>query len=353
MRLPTPMTLAELAQIARAKVSGDPETAVRGVASLERAGDDELSFVRSPKWREAAAKSRARALLVGPDYGELDRPGLVAPSADAALARLGEAFLRVLSPRPPAGVHPSAVVAASARLGEGVSVGPCAVIEEEVSVGARSVIGALVYLGRGVRIGEDTVLHPNVTVLRGCRIGSRCEVHPGACIGGDGFGFIQLPDGSYRKLPQLGDAVIEDDVEIGSCSCVDRATLDSTVVGRGVKLDNLVHVAHNVTIGPNTVMAALVGIAGSSKVGAGCQFGGQSGLAGHLTLGDGCRVGAGSPVVQSFEEGGLELWGFPAREKTKAMREMAAAARSEATRAELRRLRARVEELEKRLSAGA
>ena len=319
MRLPTPVPLSEVARVAGARPSGDQSFKVAGVASLESAQPDELSFARSEKWREAALKSRAGALLVGEKFGPLDRPGLVAPDvqgvpgADVALAKIGAFLTKIMAPVQAPGVHGTAVLGKNVTVGEGACVGPCAVLEDGCVVGPRASIGAGCFLGRGVEVGAGTVLHPNVTILRGCRVGSRCEIHPGAVIGGDGFGFINLPDGSYRKIPQLGAVIIEDDVEIGSCTCIDRATLDATVVGRGVKLDNLVHVAHNVVVGPNTVMAAQVGIAGSSKVGGRCQLGGQSGVAGHLTLGDGCRVGAGSPVVKSFGPG-LELWGFPAKE---------------------------------------
>ena len=230
-------------------------------------------------------------------------------------------------------------------MGEAASVGPNAVLEEGVVVGARTRLGAGVYLGRNVEIGADTVLFPNVTVLSGCRIGSRCRVLPGAVIGGDGFGFATAPDGANRKVPQLGNVVIEDDVEIGACTCIDRATLDSTVIRRGVKLDNLVHIAHNCTVGEDTMMSAQVGIAGSTKIGARSALGGQAGVAGHLTLGDGARVGAASPVLKSFGPG-MELWGFPAKEKTLAMRQSAAAARADEMRAAIRRLEEQVRKLE-------
>ncbi len=353
MRLPVPMKLAELAPVAGAEVSGEADFEIGGIASLEHAQADELSFVRSTKYKEAARKSRAGALLVSKDFleelGELDRPGLVASSADAALVRLGIFMTSRIVPQPDPGVHPTALVGEGVEMGSEVAVGANVVLEDGVTLGQEACVGAGCYLGEDVTVGPGTVLAPNVTVLWGCRIGERCSVHSGTVIGSDGFGFIPLPDGTYMKLPQLGNVVIEDDVEIGACVTIDRATLDSTVLGKGVKLDNLVHIAHNVIVGENTVMAALVGVAGSTTIGRGCAFGGQAGVSGHLKLGDGTRVGAGSPVLKSHEEGGIELWGFPAREKTKAMREFAAAERSDQTRSELRRLRGIVEELQKKL----
>ena len=349
MRLPVPMKLAEVAQIAGAEVSGDAGFEIRGVASLEHAQADELSFVRSAKYRTAALASRAGALLVSADFGELDRPGLVAPKADAGLVRLGMFLTSRVVPVPEPGVHESAVVGKNVKIGEGAAVGPHAVLDDGVVIGEKTRIGAGCYLGKGVTVGAESSLAPNVTVLWGCHIGARCEVHSATVIGSDGFGFIPMPDGTYRKLPQLGNVVIEDDVVIGACVTIDRATLDSTVLKKGVKLDNIVHIAHNVIVGENTVMAALVGVAGSTTIGKGCAFGGQAGVSGHLKLGDGTRVGAGSPVLKSHEEGGIELWGFPAREKTKAMRDFAASEKGEDTRAELRRLRGLIEGLQKRL----
>jgi UDP-3-O-[3-hydroxymyristoyl] glucosamine N-acyltransferase len=351
------MRLAEIAEIAGAEVSGDADFSVGGIASLEHAQADELSFVRSSKWREAARESGAGALLVskdfleelGEEWGELDRPMLVAANSDAALVRIGMYVTALVVPQPEPGVHPTALLGEDVEMGSEVAVGANVVLEDGVSLGDGASIGAGCYLGKDVAIGAGTTLAPNVTVLWGCRIGARCRVHSGTVIGSDGFGFLQLPDGSYRKLPQLGNAVIEDDVEIGACVTIDRATLDSTVLKKGVKLDNLVHIAHNVTVGENTVMAAQVGVAGSSTIGRNCAFGGQAGVGSHLKIGPGTRVGGQAGIAKSYAEGGIELWATPAREKAKAMRDFAALEKGEATRSELRKLRARVEKLEREL----
>ncbi len=345
MRLDHAVTLGELARVAGADVSGDAALEVHGLASLEMARADELSFARSPSFRERALASKAGVLLVPGDFGEIDRPGLVAADVDQALALVGEFLAERECPPPEAGVHPSALLGDGVTTGEGASIGPFAVLEPGVTVGARARIGAGVYLGLRVTVGADTVIHPHATVYRGCRVGARCIIHGGAVIGSDGFGFAKNPDGSYRKIPQLGNVVLEDDVEIGACTCIDRATIDSTVIARGVKLDNLIHIAHNCFVGEGTAMAALVGIAGSTRIGSGCQFGGQSGVVGHVRLGDGVRVGAGSPVTKSVRDD-VEVWGFPAREKSKVLREMAGASRSWKLIEELRTLRERVRALE-------
>jgi UDP-3-O-[3-hydroxymyristoyl] glucosamine N-acyltransferase len=348
MRFPMPIPLAELAKIAGAQVAGDPATPVGGIASLDCAAADELSFVRSAKWRAAAEKSGAGALLVAPDFGELDRPGLVAESTDMALARLGAFATAQIVPAPAVGVAPTATVSPQATLGADVAVGAGAVIEPGATIGDQVVIGAGSYVGPKVTIGAKTVLYPQVTVLWGCSVGARCVIHPGVVIGSEGFGFIQLPDGTNHKLPQLGGVSVGDDVEIGANCTIDRAMLDKTVVESGVKLDNLVHIAHNASIGRNTVLAAQVGVAGSSRIGERTLVGGQVGISSHLTLGNDCRVGGGSTVFDDYGDG-IELFGYPAREKARALRESAAAFKSEETRSELRRLRKIVDALQARL----
>lgn len=347
MRLERPVELGELASACGGRLDGPADTAVAGVASLDLAGPDELSFVRSAGDRGNALKSRAGALLVPEDFGGADRPVIYAEDTDIALALMAGLLLEHTFPSPCGGVHGSAIVAEDAELGGCVSVGPLSVIESGARIKTGTRIGALCYIGRGVEIGEDSLLHPNVTALWRTRIGSRVIIHSGAVIGSDGFGFAKTPAGAYRKIAQLGNVVIEDDVEVGACVCIDRATFDSTVIGRGTKLDNLIHIAHNVTVGSDTAMAAQVGIAGSSKVGSKVELGGQSGVVGHVSVGDGCRVGAASPVTRSFPEG-LELWGFPARPKAEALKAMAAAGRADELRDEMKKLADRLKALEER-----
>jgi UDP-3-O-[3-hydroxymyristoyl] glucosamine N-acyltransferase len=324
---------------------------VHGIASLDKARRDELSFVRSAAMRDEALGCDAGVLIVPQDFEGLDRPGLVAANVDLAVALISDFVIAQMLPSPAPGAHADATVSPNASLGEGASIGPMAVIEDGVVVGARAHVGAGTYLGRGAAIGDDTILHPNVTVHWNCVVGSRCIIHSGAVVGADGFGYGKNPDGSYRKINQIGNVLIEDDVEIGACTCIDRATFDSTVIRRGVKLDNLVHIAHNCDIGRDTAMAAQVGIAGSTRIGRGGEFGGQSGVVGHVVLGERVRVGAASPVIKSFPDG-IELWGFPAREKSQALREMAASTRGVKFAKELKRLRNRIEEIEQSLMDG-
>ena len=351
MRLERPLTLDELARIAGADLAGDAGVTIGGLATLEAASADELSFARSASLRDRALTSAAGALVVPRDFGDADRPLLKADNVDIAVARITDVAMEQLFGGDVAGVHPQAVVAESAKVAADASVGPGAVIDGGAAIGSRARVGAGCYVGRNAAIGEDTILHPNATVCWGCVVGGRCIVHAGAVVGSDGFGYGRNEDGSYRKINQIGNVVVEDDVEIGACTCIDRAILDSTLICRGVKLDNLVHIAHNCRIGPDTAMAAQVGIAGSTVVGEKCEFGGQSGVVGHVTVGARVRAGAATPVIKSVPDD-TEVWGFPAREKSKALREMAAASRSGKLAQELKALRRRLAEIERALGDG-
>ncbi|MHC4502829.1 MAG: UDP-3-O-(3-hydroxymyristoyl)glucosamine N-acyltransferase [Planctomycetota bacterium] len=342
VRLDEAITLGDLARASGARLRGDPQTKLKGLSSLANALPDEISFARSAERREEALASRAGALLVGEDFGDLDRPGLVAGEVDAALALVGEFLVARALPPPAPGVDDTAVVAQGVTMGEGASVGPLAVLEVGVSLGPRARVGAGCFVGRGAAIGPETILHANVTVGWGCALGARCIVHSGAVIGADGFGYGKNDDGSYRKIPQLGNVVVADDVEIGACSCIDRATIDSTVIESGVKIDNLVHIAHNCRVGRDTAMAALVGIAGSTKIGARSVFGGQAGAIGHITIGEGVSAIAKTGITRSFGDG-VELAGMPARERAKVARELAFLKRAEEI---VKDLRDRVRSLE-------
>jgi UDP-3-O-[3-hydroxymyristoyl] glucosamine N-acyltransferase len=207
-------------------------------------------------------------------------------------------------------------------------------------------IGHGCVLGNGVTIGKDTILYSNVSVREGCRIGDRVIIQPGAVIGGDGFGFAPSPDGTYRKIPQLGIVVIEDDVEIGANTTIDRATMGETRICRGAKLDNLIQVAHNVVIGENTVIAAQTGISGSTRIGRNCMIAGQVGFTGHIEIADGTKIGAQSGVHRSVHEPGTTILGYPAMPQREAVRAMAALGRLPEALADLRELRNRLERLE-------
>ena len=340
-----PYTLGQLAQALGAVLEGDAERVITGVAPLETAGPDQVSFVTHPKYLSLAASSRAGALLVPHDVKELRGPLLRAASPQTALI----ALLRLFHPTPPLspGIHPSALVASDSRVHPGAVVGAFAVIQPRAVVGARARIFPLVYVGEGVEIGEESTVYPNVVIREGVRIGRRVIIHPGAVLGSDGFGYAF--DGSaHRKIPQVGGVIIEDDVEIGANVTIDRATLGDTVVRRGTKIDNLVQVAHNVEIGRDAIVVAQSGISGSCRVGNGAVLGGQVGIADHVAIGDGVMLGAQSGVPGDIRAAGQYL-GTPPRPVAEARRIYAAMPRLPDLIKKVRALERRVRELEARL----
>jgi len=292
-------------------LTGDPNAKITGVASPERARPEDLIYVDSPKHADRAGKSAARCAVAGQGT---QLPGkTVIEVKNAKLAFAKAATLLLAKPQASAAIHATAIVPASTRVAPGVSVGPYVVIEEDVEIGKGSVIEVFCFLGSGTRIGENCRLHPRVTLYPGARLGNRVEIHSGAVIGGDGFGYV-FGEGRYWKFPQIGSVEIGDDVEIGCGATIDRGSLDATQIGTGVKIDNLVHVAHNVTIGEHTVIAAQTGISGSSKIGKNVVVGGQVGIADHCTLEDGAIVGAQAGIPTSkIIRSGQTVWGTPAR----------------------------------------
>jgi UDP-3-O-[3-hydroxymyristoyl] glucosamine N-acyltransferase len=346
------VTLQDIAGLLGAELdapgkTGNPE--IRRVAKIEEAQEGDITFLANPKYTPFLSTTAATAVLVGrstPAPSGPNRPVLLRVD-DPYLS-----FLRVMvtlnppkDPLPP-GVHPSAVIHPSAELGNDVRVGANVVIDEHCRIGDRTTIGHGCVLGSGVTVGNDTVMYANVTVREGCRIGTRVILQPGAVIGSDGFGFAPAPDGSFKKIPQLGIVIIEDDVEVGANTTIDRATMGETVIKRGVKLDNLIQVAHNVVIGENTVIAAQTGISGSTRIGRNCMIAGQVGFTGHIEIADGTKIGAQSGVHRSIQETGTSILGYPALPQREAVRAMAALGRLPDALAELRELRNRLNRLE-------
>jgi UDP-3-O-[3-hydroxymyristoyl] glucosamine N-acyltransferase len=289
------------------EITGDPQATVSEFAKIEEGRAGALSFLANPKYEHYVYSTLSSIVIVGKDF---------APSAPVAatLIRVADSYAAFASllrlyeqskPRP-VGISPRASVAEDAVLGADCYVGDFAVIDSGVRIGDGVLIYPQSYVGRGVSIGDGTTINAGVKIYEGCVIGARVVIHAGSVIGADGFGFAPS-DGEFAKIPQIGNVVIEDGVEIGANTCIDRATMGSTVLRRGVKLDNLIQVGHNVEIGENTVAAAQTGIAGSTKIGAGCMFGGQVGIAGHLTLGDGVKMGAQSGIDQDVPAGGTLL----------------------------------------------
>ncbi|MBD3898552.1 UDP-3-O-(3-hydroxymyristoyl)glucosamine N-acyltransferase [Halomonas sp. ML-15] len=297
-------TLHDLAERLGARVAGDGSIRVSGLATLSDAGPDDISFLANKAYLKHLANTRAAAVLLHPSHADecpvtcltLDNPYL----GYAELSRLFDP----LAQRPHLGVHASAVIEAGAALGADVQIGPQAVIEAGAVIGDRAVIGPGSVVGADSRIGADSRLHANVTVCHGVVIGERAILHSGCVIGGDGFGFAH--DGSrWHKIAQLGGVVMGDDVEVGSCSSIDRGALGDTLIGNDVKIDSQVQIAHNVQIGDHSALAGCVGIAGSTKVGKHCMLGGGVGLSGHLTICDGVQVTGMSLVTNSLHEPGV------------------------------------------------
>jgi UDP-3-O-[3-hydroxymyristoyl] glucosamine N-acyltransferase len=301
----------ELAESIGARVEGDGMLEVVGVAGPERAGAKDLIYVEAVKHVKRAAASHARCVVAGEGLALPGKTVLRATQPKVAFAKAAA----ILGEPPPlaSGIHPTAIVAPLVYLDARVSVGPYAVIGEDARIGAGTQIGAHCVIGAGCWIGENCRVHPHVTLYSGVRIGHRAEIHAGAVLGADGFGYAF--DGErYWKFPQAGIVDIGDDVEIGANATVDRGSLDDTRIGEGVKLDNLVHVGHNVQIGKHTVVAAQTGISGSSKLGHHVVCGGQVGIADHCTLEDGAIAGAqaGIPTGKTIRKG-QPVWGTPAR----------------------------------------
>jgi UDP-3-O-[3-hydroxymyristoyl] glucosamine N-acyltransferase len=333
--------LGELAERLGCELRGDPGIDVHGVAGLEQAGPGDLTFLANPRYAAHLPTTRAAAVVLAPGQ-EAGIPSLLSANPYLAFAR-AVALLRPPR-RPLPGVHPSAQVHPTAVLGQGVHVGALAVVGPGVQVGARSALHPQVVLYEGVEVGEDCVLHSGVQVREGCRIGNRVVVQNGAVIGGDGFGFARDGEGLYHKFPQVGIVVIEDDVEIGALTAIDRAALGETRIGRGTKLDNLVQIGHSVTIGEDTVLAGQVGVAGSTRIGSRVTLAGQVGVAGHLTIGDGAVATAQTGIPASVDPGAV-VSGYPAIENRAWLKSSAVFAKLPELQRRLRDLERKVESL--------
>ncbi|MEE0671113.1 MULTISPECIES: UDP-3-O-(3-hydroxymyristoyl)glucosamine N-acyltransferase [Prevotella] len=303
-------TAEQIANVIGGRVEGNKDAKVHTFAKIEEGTEGAISFLSNPKYTHYLYNTKSSIVIVNEDL-ELEK------DVDATLIRVKNAYesiaklLQIYEASKPkkTGIAPQAYIAPSAKLGNNCYVGPFAYVGEGAEIGDGCQIYPHAVIGDNVKVGTNCIFYPNTTIYQGCKIGNNVTIHAGSVIGADGFGFAPGADG-YDKIPQIGIVVIEDNVEIGANTCVDRSTMGATVIHKGVKLDNLVQVAHNVEIGENTVMSAQVGIAGSTKVGSWCMFGGQVGLAGHITIGDKTFLGAQSGVPGSLK-GGEELIGTP------------------------------------------
>ena len=340
-RAPEGMTLGRVAELVGGRVEGPADTTVVNVAPLDEAGPSEMGFLALQRYVRYLAGSAAGSVLVGSDLEDrvpASMPRVVVAEPYRALL----ALLSRLHPERPVGaeIHPTAVVGKRAQLGDGVRVEPYAVIGDDVSIGEGTRIGAHCVLGDGASVGARSTLHPHVVLYPQTVVGSGVILHAGVRVGSDGFGYTTV-EGTHRKMPQVGLAIVEDEVEIGANSTIDRGSLGDTVVGAGAKIDNLVQVAHNVKVGAGSQLAALVGIAGSTRIGRGVWLGGRASAINHLDIGDGARIAFGSTVMRDVPAGET-VSGSPARPHREQLRRQAHAGR-------LERLFARVEQLERRM----
>jgi UDP-3-O-[3-hydroxymyristoyl] glucosamine N-acyltransferase len=351
---PSPRRLGELAAHVGGELVGDAGLMITGLNGLAEANPGELSFYGNPRYRRQYEATRASAVLVGPDAEAREGVSLVRVSnPHLAFARISSLF----HPRPShaPGVRPGAHVHPEARIHPEATVMAGATVDKNATVGARAVLFPGAYVGEGASVGEDSLLYPNVTVREHCLVGARVILHASCVVGADGFGFAFNPEGEngpeHYKVPQAGIVRIEDDVEIGACTCIDRATIGETVIGRGTKIDNLVQIAHNVKVGPLSLICAQAGVSGSAEVGMGVVLAGQVGVVGHIRVGDMAKVGAQSGVAHDVEDGQV-VSGSPAMPHREWLRMSAALGQLGDLLKEVRTLRRRVETLEKKEKGG-
>lgn len=339
----------QIAEYIQGVIVGDENATVHTFSKIEEGIPGALTFLANPKYTHYIYETKASIVLVNKDFipeGEITATLIKVDNAYESLAKL--MTLYEMSKPKKTGIDPLASVAANARIGENVYIGPFACIEEGAVIGDNAYIHPHVTVGCNAKVGNGTILYPHVTVYHDCRIGNQCIIHAGAVIGADGFGFAPSVEG-YEKIPQIGITIIEDQVEIGANTCVDRATMGATIVHKGTKLDNLIQIAHNVEVGSHTVMASQVGIAGSAKIGEWCMFGGQVGVAGHIQIGDHVNVGAQSGIPGNTKSGS-SLMGYPAIEPKQFARSSAVFKKLPEMYSELGRLQKELEELKKQLN---
>ena len=337
----------QIAELIGGRVEGNEDAAVCTFAKIEEGHEGAISFLSNPKYTHYIYETKSTIVLVNEDL-ELEHPVsttlIRVKNAYEAVARLLQLY-ESMKPKKK-GIDPTAIIAASAKVGQDVYIGAYAVIGEGTVVGDGTQIYPHVVIGDGVQMGKGCLIYPNVTIYQGCQVGNNVTIHAGSVIGADGFGFAPNQEG-YDKIPQIGIVIIEDNVEIGANTCVDRSTMGQTIIHKGVKLDNLIQVAHNCEIGENTVMSAQVGMAGSTKIGAWCMVGGQAGFAGHIAVADKTFVGAQCGVIGNTKGNGEQLIGSPAMDPKVYFKGMAILRRLPDMYKEVNALRKEIEELKK------
>ena len=323
-------TAAQIAEALKGEVVGNADVKLRDVAKIEEGREGALSFLANPKYIHYIYTTKSSAVLVNRDFkpeSPVQTTLIYVDNAYEAFASLLDMVAEAVIPRK-SGIEQPSFIDPTATYGEGLYLGAFAYIGPNAKIGKNVKIYPQCYIGDNVHIGDNCIIYPGVKIYYNCVIGNNVTLHAGITIGADGFGFAPNTDNNYKKIPQIGNVIIEDYVEIGANACVDRATMGSTIVHRGVKIDNLCQVAHNVEVGEDTVMAAMTGIAGSVTIGRHCVFGGQSGVAGHISIADDTTVAAQSGVIATVRKSGTTLVGYPALEYGTYMRAYAKFRRS-------------------------
>jgi len=342
------LTAAQIAVLVNGKVDGNADIAVDSFGKIEEAQQGQLAFLANPKYKDFLYTTKASIIIVN-NTQEIKQPItatlIKVPDAYSAFATLLDKYQQIQQQL--TGIQQPVYIDATAKIGDNVFIGAFAYIGKNVVVGDGTKIYPSTFIGDNVTIAQHTILHPGVKIYHDCIIGSKVTIHAGSVIGADGFGFAPQADGSFKKVPQIGNVLIEDNVEIGSNSCIDRATIGSTIIKSGAKLDNLLQIAHNVEVGNNTVIAAQTGVSGSTKIGNNVMIGGQAGLAGHLIIGDGAKINAQTGVGKAVKPG-TSVTGTPFDEFRKYMRNQAFVRSLPQMEKRLKELEALVKELRKK-----
>ena len=306
-------TASTIAGFLKGEIVGNPETVVNTVAKIEEGHEGALSFLANPKYEHHIYTTKSSIVLVNKDFVPSSKIEATLIKVDNAYEAFASLLRLVDQSRPrKKGIHTTAVIESTATIGSDAYIGPYAYIGDNCIIGDGCSIYPQVYIGDKTRIGNNCTIYPGVKIYHECILGEGCTVHAGAVIGSDGFGFAPQSETEFMKIPQIGNVILEDHVEIGANTTIDRATMGSTIIRKGVKLDNLIQIGHNVEVGENTVMAAQTGVAGSAKVGKNCMFGGQVGIAGHLKVANGTKIGAQAGIAGDVKEENTAIIGSPA-----------------------------------------
>ena len=340
-------TAQQIALLIQGKIEGEATAVVKQFGKIESAMPGEISFLANPKYEDFLYTTKASIIIVNESLvlkKKITATLIRVPDAYAAFATLLTKYQEMKNENL-VGIQSPSFIASTAKLGEQNFVAAFAYIGENVKTGNNVKIFPNAVIGENVSIGNNVTIHAGVIIYSDCVLGNNITIHAGSIIGSDGFGFAPNADGSYQKIPQLGNVIIEDDVEIGSNTTIDRATIGSTIIKKGVKIDNLIQIAHNVEIGENTVIAAQVGISGSTKIGKGVMMGGQSGTIGHIVIADGIKIAARTGITKDFKEAGITLSGYPAREQSAFLRAQVAQKNLPALEKRVKELEIRVQQL--------